>query len=102
MAEPPSVETKSESLTIYYGQDCVPKAPMSEFLLKMDFTCAFQIGIDFSRVQFHDTFFFFWKIFWLSWNSLVLVLSSCWSLEMYKDPVPLFLPHGMGIAKKSL
>lgn len=59
MAEPPSVETKSESLTIYYGQDCVPKAPMSEFLLKMDFTCAFQIGIDFSRVQFHDTFFFF-------------------------------------------
>lgn len=55
----------------------------------------------FPKIQFH-TFFFFRSIVQLFWNCIALVFSSYWPPEMCEDPVPLFLLHGLGIAKKSL
>lgn len=74
---------------------------MSVFLFKTaNFTCMFQIGIAFPKFSFIQ--FFGGNTFRLSWNSTALVFSSCWPPEMCEDPVPLFLLHGLGIAKKSL
>ena len=97
-----------ESQTIHHatksGQACFQKVPMPVFLFKTpNFPCMFQIliGIVFPKSSF-ILFFFFWSIVQLFWNCIALVFSSYWPPEMCEDPVPLFLLHGLGIAKKSL
>jgi len=77
---------------------------MPVFLFKTpNFPCMFQIliGIVFPKSSF-ILFFFFRSIVQLFWNCIALVFSSYWPPEMCEDPVPLFLLHGLGIAKKSL
>ena len=89
------------------GQVCFLNVPMSVFLFKtVRVTFIFPLEIAFLKPSF-AVFFLFFFFFFLEHvlavlESTALIFSSCWSPEMREDPVPLFLLHGLGIAKKSL